>query len=122
MCYLLSAVTQRVAARGHVSMIKTTATPPLPPPPVAGVGLTGRWNWVIVTYDFVQSGNAFTWTVVGNPEIGKGTVSGDSVQATWGPGGAGSSGSGRITQRSAAGDAVRIEWSNGVVMTRNAPR
>jgi hypothetical protein len=33
MCYLVSAVTQRVVARGHVSMVKTAVTPPPPPPP-----------------------------------------------------------------------------------------
>ncbi len=35
MCYLLSAVTERVVARGHVSVVKTAApapSPPLPPP------------------------------------------------------------------------------------------
>ena len=36
MCYLLSGVTQRVAARGHVSMVKTAVTPPPPPPPNQG--------------------------------------------------------------------------------------
>lgn len=33
MCYLLSAVTERVAVRGHVSMVKTVATPPPQPQP-----------------------------------------------------------------------------------------
>lgn len=33
MCYLLSAVTGRVAARGHVSLVKTALQPPRPPPP-----------------------------------------------------------------------------------------
>ena len=108
-----------------IAVARPPAPPPVTPPvtpPVAASGLSGRWAWGIVFYDFVQSGNAFTWTVVGNPEIGKGTVTGDSMQATWGPGGVGSSGTGRITQRSAAGDAVRIEWNNGVVMTRSPPR
>ena len=105
-------------------MVKTTVTPPPPPPPVATGTLTGQWTSIAAyaggIYDFVQSGNAFTWTLRGKPEVGQGYVSGNSLQATWNPGN--NSGTGKIVQRSAAGDPIRLEWANGVVMARNAPR
>jgi hypothetical protein len=41
MCYLLSAVTQRVAARGHFSMVKTTGGAPTGP----STNLAGEWSW-----------------------------------------------------------------------------
>jgi len=108
----------------------TVARPPTPPivtppvtPPVASGSLTGRWTSIAAyaggIYDFVQNGTSFTWTLVGSPEVGQGTLSGDSVQATWS---GGNSGTGRVAQRSAVGDPVRIEWTNGVVMARNPPR
>jgi hypothetical protein len=102
-----------------------TVTPPVTPPvtPVSSGTLTGRWASIAAyaggTYDFVQEGNSFSWTLVGQPERGQGTISGNNLQATWS---GGNSGTGKVAQRSAAGDPIRLEWTNGVVMARNAPR
>ncbi|MBI5718995.1 MAG: hypothetical protein HZC37_15115 [Burkholderiales bacterium] len=94
-------------------------TPPVAPPvtpPVAGVGLTGRWTvGTEYIYNFIQTGNTFTWDRLGASDHVQGTVSGDTLQTVTGL-------PGKITQRSAAGDPVRLEWNNGVVMTRNPPR
>jgi uncharacterized membrane protein len=126
-CWLKNVVPAPTRPTYVVSGLRgTAAQPPAPPPvtpPMAGGSLTGRWASVAAyaggTYDFVQSGSAFKWTLLGKPEVGQGTVSGNTLQATWS---GGNSGVGKIAQRSAAGDPVRIEWANGVVMTRNPPR
>lgn len=119
-CHLFSSVTARSRARFYVSGLKTQSQSPTP---VATGLLAGRWNSVAayagMIYDFTQDGSVFRWSRVGSTEIGNGTVSGDILQATWT---GGNSGTGKIAQRSAAGDPVRIEWSNGVVMARNPPR
>ena len=81
MCYLLSAVTQRVAARGHVSMVKTTSgTGGAPTGP--GTNLAGEWSWAAQCPEsqqpytgrvtFSQNGD----TVAGGFHNGGGTLSG----------------------------------------------
>lgn len=86
----------------------------------AGSSLDGRWNSSIgFQYDISQSGTTFTWNVI-TPvrEQGRGTLSGNSVTASWsGDNGSGSA-SGRITETDSQGRAKRIEWSNGVVFFR----
>lgn len=81
MCYLLSAVTQRVAARGHVSMVKTTGgTGGSPTGP--STNFAGEWSWAAQCPEsqqpytgrvtFTQNGD----TVGGAFHNGEGTLSG----------------------------------------------
>jgi hypothetical protein len=109
MCYLVSAVTGRVSARGHISAVKAAA------PDRSGV-LNGRWtNSGVVFYNLNQNGNNFTWTKENADEVGRGTIEGDDLKVSWTGGGAAT---GKIVQRDANGRPRRIDWSNGVVFTR----
>jgi hypothetical protein len=64
-----------------------------------------------------QNGNQFVWDVASNHERAQGTIQGTGVSASWagdwGPGQA----SGTVTV-DPNGQAVRIDWSNGVVFQR----
>ena len=84
------------------------------------VNISGKWNsslgWL---YDITQNGSEFSWTVTHQniTEQASGSISGMSVQATWSdPNGSGS-GSGVIVADS-TGKAIRIEWDNGVIFTK----
>ena len=93
-------------------------TPPAPSSGMAVANVSGRWSSSIgVFYDITQQGNQFSWTVVNSDEKGEGTLSGNSVSASWkGQKGSGSS-AGQITRES-SGKATEIKWNNGVKFYR----
>jgi len=86
----------------------------------AGLSVEGIWDSSIgFQYQITQSRNTFTWEVL-KPirEQGQGTISGNTINATWrGDNGSGSA-SGRIIVVAPQNRANRIEWSNGVVFYR----
>lgn len=85
------------------------------------VSIDGQWRSNInLVYNIKQNGNQFTWTVVGLNQNGQGSVNGLSIQATWTAGRGTGSAVGKIVV-DAHGRAYRIEWSNGVVCTRQLP-
>jgi hypothetical protein len=98
--------------------------PPLTPPsqpaiPVAA-DVAGTWvSNVGVEYNMAQSGLNFTWSAPKLSQSGQGNLyAGHKVSATWsGPTGSGST-DGQITHFDAAGKPARIQWNNGVVLTR----
>ena len=80
--------------------------------------ISGTWKSSIgLIYEINQTGNTFTWHVASLNQKAEGTISGDIVKASWRGLVRMDSATGRII-RNAAGRAVRIEWSNGVVFTR----
>ena len=86
----------------------------------AGLSIEGTWNSSIgFQYNIMQSGNTFTWNVT-TPisEQGKGTISGNSINASWSGANGSGSASGRIAGTDSSNRAKRIEWSNGVVFFR----
>jgi hypothetical protein len=81
--------------------------------------LSGTWkvgnDWV---YAITQDGFHFTWSMGALDETGRGYIEGTKVTATW----SGKNGSGSATGTvivDAAGRATKIQWSNGIVFTRN---
>lgn len=83
--------------------------------------LSGKWNSSISnTYVITQTGNSFSWTVVGHKEVAKGTINGREVSAKWGdgPGKWLGSATGTIETVDDQGRGTKIVWSNGVVFTR----
>jgi photosystem II stability/assembly factor-like uncharacterized protein len=93
-------------------------------PPAAQPGvpdISGTWDSSVKrTYEIVQNGNQFSWTVKGTNEKASGVIEGDMIVAEW----SGGVGRGRAEGHFAGIDetnrAVEIEWSNGVVFTRPA--
>jgi hypothetical protein len=90
---------------------------PVPVQPQAP-DISGSWKSSIGhVYEITQTGNSFTWHVASLNQRAEGTISGDSVKASW---------RGLIGRDSATGKiildaerrAVRIEWSNGVTFRR----
>ena len=74
--------------------------------------LTGLWSSNLgVAYQIKQSGRSFTW--ISGTEVAHGTISGDTVQASWSGRGQPGSGTGRIGK-----DRLVITWDNGVVMVK----
>lgn len=81
--------------------------------------IAGTWTygteWV---YVITQNDAKFTWSLARNNQKAEGTITGKSVSASWsGPTSSGSATGTIIVD--AKGKAVRIEWSNGIVFTRN---
>jgi hypothetical protein len=81
--------------------------------------ISGSWTSNIdVSYSISQNQSAFTWSAPKLHSKGEGTVTGNSISATWtgdwGPGSA----TGTI-KVDATGRATQIDWSNGVVFKRN---
>ena len=83
------------------------------------IDISGKWNsslgWL---YDITQSGSEFTWIVTHQniTERASGSISGLSLEASWSdPNGSGS-GSGVIVATGTK--AIRIEWDNGVIFTK----
>ena len=80
--------------------------------------LAGTWESNIDNvYHIQQLGSAFTWTVENSDERGKGEITGEKITASWEGGAAPGSAEGRIVGQDAAGRALKIEWTNGVVFT-----
>lgn len=121
MCYLLSSVSGRASARGHVSMVKTTAGN------AGGSGsanapLTGRWTWAEGSknyYHIQQNGITFTWTSPAINEPASGTIHGDELTLQWQNSGGPGKANGKITARDAQGRAMQIKWTNGITFVRN---
>ena len=87
----------------------------------SGPDISGTWDSSVNrTYEVVQNGPQFTWTVKGTNEKASGTVEGDHIVVEW----SGSVGSGRaeghIAGMDETGRVVEIEWSNGAIFTRPA--
>ena len=87
------------------------------------VGIQGYWDSNIgVHYEIAQHGNTFIWMAKQIQERGQGTIDGTTMHASWkGMNGAGT-GLAVIKVIDSDGNAHRIEWSNGVVFTRNDVR
>jgi hypothetical protein len=112
MCYLLSAATQKVSARGHHSAVKVTTGGNSR----SSDTLKGRWTiGGVVFYNFEQNGNIFTWARENSDEVGRGTINGNNLTVAWTGGG---STTGTITQRASNGQPLKINWGNGNVFTR----
>jgi len=82
------------------------------------INIAGTWKSNIGSvYEIVQNKDKFTWKVTAKSQTGEGTITGDSISATWvdpqGRGGA----KGKIIL-DGQGKAIRIQRSNGVVFTR----
>ena len=93
-------------------------TPAGPSP--GGPDISGTWESSVQrTYDVVQSGNSFTWTVKGTNEKAKGVVEGDHIVAEWTGGIGAGRAEGHVAGMDETGRISRIEWSNGVVFTRS---
>jgi non-specific serine/threonine protein kinase len=81
-----------------------------------GFDLSGHWDTNIgFEYDFVHSGNSFTWKVTRGAvqETGRGTLQGARLNAEW----TGSNGTNRgraVVIQSPTGD-LDLYWSNGVI-------
>lgn len=93
-------------------------SPTTPAIPMA-VDLSGSWvsNFAVV-YQIQQQATNFTWTAAALNQQAKGKLlSASEVTATWAKGPQGTA-KGKLTQFDPAGKPKRIEWSNGVVFTR----
>ena len=85
------------------------------------MNISGKWNSNIRnTYVITQTGNSFSWTVVGHKEVAAGTINGREVSAKWGdgPGKWLGSATGTIETVDDQGRGTKIVWSNGAVFTR----
>lgn len=95
-------------------------TAPSNPPEVAAVvSIAGTWGSNIgQVYVIVQAGNAFSWTRHNDTaaEQARGELDGSTVKATWRNTSAEGSATGTVTDVN--GVATRIDWSNGVVFTK----
>ncbi len=81
--------------------------------------ISGRWQSNIrMVYEITQKGDQFTWRKVGTEEVGKGTIRGKAVMASWSGGLIPGSAVGEIVEVDANGVAQRITWKNGVVFFR----
>lgn len=105
----------------------TSITPPgrafekIPPDKVARTqvpDISGTWKSSLgVVYEITQNGNTFTWYATKLNQKAEGTITKNSVQASWRGFFGRDSATGKIIF-DASGRAVRIEWSNKVVFTR----
>lgn len=83
--------------------------------------ISGTWaSSVQRTYEIVQDGNRFSWTVKGTDEKASGSIEGDLIVAEWSGGVGRGRAEGHFTGIDETNRAVVIEWSNGVVFTRPA--
>lgn len=90
---------------------------PVPVQPQAP-DISGTWKSSIGhVYEITQTGSSFTWYVASLNQRAEGTISGDSVKASWRGILRRDSATGKIIL-DAEGRAVRIEWSNGVRFMR----
>jgi photosystem II stability/assembly factor-like uncharacterized protein len=81
--------------------------------------ISGTWRSNIgLVYQINQEGDSFTWNVESIRQRGEGTIAGGELNATWQGRSGRESGRGRVTAADQNGRATRLEWSNGVVFTR----
>lgn len=87
------------------------------------VSIEGPWNSSIgYTYQIAHTGSTFTWTVTNQPQLGE-TGSGEltgtrNLKASWTNVNGSGSAEGSVGAVDANGRATRIDWTNGVVFTR----
>lgn len=90
MCYLMSAVTGRSAARAHYSGVKGVSSQPPPPPPPGGGTFGGKWRaygWEFI--ELSQSGDSVTGRYADDYGFRypkgtlSGTVRGDQLFFSW---------------------------------------
>jgi hypothetical protein len=80
--------------------------------------ISGPWDSSIgFKYEVTQNGSSYTWLVKSNGQKAEGSLTGNTVSATWSEGGRHHSAVGRIIVDE-NGFATRIEWNNGVVFMR----
>lgn len=74
-----------------------------------------------MVYEITREGDVFMWRVQDSPQVGRISIDGNRLSATWGPrdGQVTGSASGTITE-SVDGKPSRVQWSNRVVFTRRA--
>jgi len=86
-----------------------------------GPDISGTWDSSVKrTYEIVQKGAEFSWTVKGTNEKASGIIEGDHITVEWyGEVGRGRA-EGHITGIHETGRVIEIEWSNGVVFMRPA--
>jgi len=81
--------------------------------------LGGTWQSNIgLVYEITQTDGQFTWAVAGIGQTGKGTLTGDSITASWSDAGGTGSAKGKVTKVDAQGRATEIKWENGVIFFR----
>lgn len=83
--------------------------------------ISGLWmSSIKKTYEILQQGRNFNWSVRETDEKAAGMIYGDEVVVEWsGRFGSGHA-EGHVIEREDSGRALRIEWSNGVIFTREA--
>ncbi len=80
--------------------------------------IRGTWQSSIgLVYEITQTGTSFNWHVASINQRAEGTIDGNTVKASWLGLLRRDSATGKVIL-DAAGRAVRIEWSNGVVFRR----
>jgi hypothetical protein len=93
-----------------------TQAQPVPPP--SAQNISGRWSSSIgIHYRIEQQGNAFRWVVEETGERGRGSISGETISASWVSGGSAQSTTGRVTSLTADGRPSRIDFANGIILT-----
>jgi len=88
---------------------------------VSGPDISGTWDSSVKrTYEVVQNGPKFTWTVKGTNEKASGVIEGDHIVVEWSGGVGSGRAEGHIAGMDETGRVVEIEWSNGVIFTRTS--
>jgi hypothetical protein len=84
--------------------------------------LSGTWDSNVgLVYEISRTSDGFMWRVTDSPQLGRITVEGQRLNASWGPqdGPTKGSATGTVTDH-VDGKPSRIQWSNRVVFTRRA--
>jgi hypothetical protein len=91
----------------------------LPPQNPQRLDISGHWtSSTRLAYQIKQEGEAFTFQVVGQDQVIKGTISGRKLQAAWPGGASGQTVTGEISEATDQGRALVIVWSNGITFKR----
>ncbi|MBV9835650.1 MAG: hypothetical protein JO055_14635 [Alphaproteobacteria bacterium] len=79
--------------------------------------LAGDWGAMGFIYSFTQKGNTFEWKNKDLDEVGKGTITGLKVKASWKGKWGAAEGTADIVVNG-NGRAVRLDWNNGIKFVR----
>jgi photosystem II stability/assembly factor-like uncharacterized protein len=83
--------------------------------------ISGTWDSSVKrTFEIVQKGNQFTWTVRGTDEKASGFIEGDHIVVEWSGGVGRGQAEGHIAGMDEWRRVMEIEWSNGVLFSRPA--
>jgi hypothetical protein len=119
-CWIKNAVPAGRYHDGVVSGIRSGGGGDVGGPVVGATALdiSGYWRSTYndLTYNVIQQGNRFGWTMPQLSQTAQGTIDGDRLSVSWDGGNTGST-TGRITT-DGNGRANRIEFANGVVFVR----